>query len=60
MISLIYNFYIYFCRLMTLFLISVYFGGEITITSESGADYILDLRLTLSGNKNITFEQVKY
>jgi hypothetical protein len=45
---------------MTLFLISVYFEGEITIYSQSGADYILDLILTLSGNKNITFEQVKH
>jgi hypothetical protein len=45
---------------MALFFISVYFGGEITITSQSGADYILDPRLILSGNENTTFEQVKY
>jgi hypothetical protein len=45
---------------MTLFLISVYIGGEITFTSQSGADYTLDPRLTFSINENITFEQVKY
>jgi hypothetical protein len=45
---------------MALFLISVYFGGEITITSQSGADYTLDLILTLSENENTTFKQVKY
>jgi hypothetical protein len=50
----------FFCRLMVLFLISVYFGGEITLTSQSGADYTLDPKLTLSDNENITFEEVKY
>jgi hypothetical protein len=45
---------------MVLFLISVYFGGEITLTSQSGAHYTLDPKLTLSDNENITFEEVKY
>jgi hypothetical protein len=45
---------------MALFLISVYFEGEIIFTSQSGADYTLDPRLTLSGNENTTFEEVKY
>jgi hypothetical protein len=45
---------------MALFLISVYFGGETTFTSQSGVNYTLDLRLTLSGNENTTFEEVKY
>jgi hypothetical protein len=45
---------------MILFLISVYSGGKRTFTSQSGTYYTLDLRLTLSGNENITFEEVKY
>jgi hypothetical protein len=45
---------------MALFLISIYFGGKITFTSQSGADYTLDPRLTLAENENTTFEEVKY
>jgi hypothetical protein len=59
MYSSIYSLCIFF-RLMVLFLISVYFGGEITFISQSGADYTLDPRLTLSKNENTTFEEVKY
>jgi hypothetical protein len=44
---------------MALFLISVYFEGDITFTSQSGVDYTLDPRFTLSKNENITFEEVK-
>jgi hypothetical protein len=36
---------------MVLFLISIYFGGEVTFTSQSGADYTLNSRLTLSSNE---------
>jgi hypothetical protein len=60
MCSLVYILCTFFCILMVLFLISVYFGGEIIFTSQSGADHILDPRLTLSGNENATFEEVKY
>jgi hypothetical protein len=34
---------------MDVFLISVYFEGEITFTSQSGADYTLDLRVNTLG-----------
>jgi hypothetical protein len=60
MCSSIYILCNFFYRLMTLFLISIYFGGDITFTSQSGVDYTMDLKLTLSGNENTTFEEVKY
>jgi hypothetical protein len=47
-------------KLMVLFLIYVYFGGDITFTSQSGTDCTLDSRLTLSGNENTTLEEIKY
>jgi hypothetical protein len=44
-------------KLMVLFLICVYFRGDITLTSQSGADCTLDSKLSLSSNENTTLEE---
>jgi hypothetical protein len=37
----------------------VYFGGDIINDAHTGIEYSISLRLTISENENLTFEEIK-
>jgi hypothetical protein len=47
-----------FCRSVKMIPIIVYFGGDTISNAHTGVEYSIDLRLTVSKNKNLIFEKI--
>jgi hypothetical protein len=50
---------LYYCRLVKMILISVYFSGDIIQNARIGVEYTIDPRLTPSKSENVTLEEIK-